>query len=147
MPYNARLDHTRREHAVAQAERRWHSSPAPLGFAYRVTDASYSVSDEYGDHAYSDSAIELEAFPVLKRTENGFRIRTGGWDHSPSGRWIAFAWTKRFASLTVDEALQSFIARKTRQATIHEARAQCARRLAERAERMLDIGNPITIPA
>lgn len=137
--YETPIDYVRLDLATEEAIRRAsrYTGASDLGHAFRVVGNSYSVSDEYGDHAYSSSKIELVAFPVVKRTDKGFRIRIGGWDHAPQTRWISFGWTKRFASLTVGEAIESFAARKDRQASIHEARAKEARSLAQRARAKL----------
>jgi len=109
-----------------------------LGHAFRVIDASYSYivdadREEYGTR----TQLEIVAFPVTKRTGAGFRIRLGGWDHAPETTWVAFNRTKRFACLTPAEALESYVARRQRQASIYEARANTARYLAQRAARLL----------
>lgn len=110
-----------------------------LGHAYRVDDVTYSVCVDPDAEEYRASTdIEIRAFPILKRTETGFRIRIGGWDHAPETRWISFAWSKRWAGLTPEEALASFAARRKRQAAIYRGRAQKAEELARRAERILE---------
>lgn len=109
-----------------------------LGHAYRVDDAAYSVVVDADREEYGTSRqIEIAAFPVLKLTDTGFRIRIGGWDRDPETKWIAFGWTKHWADLTPEDALRSFIARRQRQAKIYEGRAQVARSLAADAECIL----------
>lgn len=137
--YETPIDHVRLDLATEEAIRRVsrYAGASDLGHAFRVVGNSYSVSDEDGGHAYSTSKIELIAFPIVKRTDKGFRVRIGGWDHAPQTRWISFDWTKRFASLTVEEAIESFAARKDREASIYEARAKGSRSLAQRARAKL----------
>lgn len=120
-----------------------HADPdaiAPLGFAFRVDDATYSVSSGWGDDEYySDTRIEIEAFIVAKVTEKGFRIVTcEGWGRPSQTRWIAHNWTKQFASRTPEDAMRSYIARRKKQASIYRARAARAEGLVSTAERMLE---------
>lgn len=113
-------------------------SDCALGHAYRVIDTTYSVTvDADRDEYASDTRLEIVAFPITKRTENGFRIRLGGWDHAPETTWIAFRHTKQFASLTPEGALASYAARRRRQASIYQSRAHTAQVMAEQAEYLL----------
>lgn len=126
--------------AAAQAvERaaRW-TGDYNLGHAFRVIDSTYSVvidpdRDEYG----TSTQLEIVAFPITKRTENGFRIRLGGWDHAPVTTWVAFRHTKQFAGLTPEDAVASYVARRRKQARIYERRAAKALALVEQAERLI----------
>ena len=125
--------------AAAQAiERaaRW-TGDYNLGHAFRVIDSTYSVvidadRDEYG----TSTQLEIVAFPITKRTENGFRVRLGGWDHAPATTWIAFRHTKQFASLTPQDAVTSYVMRRRKQARIYERLGCAALALAEQAERL-----------
>lgn len=115
-----------------------YTGPSGIGYAFRVDDVVYSVvvdpdRDEYG----VSRQIEIVAFPVLKRTDKGFRIRIGGWDHNPETRWISFAWARQWASLTPGDAMRSYIARRQKQARIYDSRAAIARSLVADAERIL----------
>jgi len=126
--------------AAAQAvERaaRW-TGDYNLGHAFRVIDSTYSVvidadREEYG----TNTQLEIVAFPITKRTENGFRIRLGGWDHAPVTTWVAFRHTKQFAGLTPEDAVTSYVARRRKQARIYERRAAKALALVEQAERLI----------
>ena len=133
--------------AAAQAiERaaRW-TGDYNLGHAFRVIDSTYSVvidadREEYG----TNTQLEIVAFPITKRTENGFRIRLGGWDHAPVTTWVAFRHTKQFAGLTPEDAVTSYVARRRKQARIYEGRAAKALALAEQAERLISTTEEIT---
>lgn len=116
-----------------------------LGHAFRIIDATYSVvidpdREEYG----TSTQLEIVAFPITKRTENGFRIRLGGWDHAPVTTWIAFRHTKQFAGLTLQDAVASYVARRRKQARIYECRAAKALALAEQAERLTSTTEELT---
>lgn len=141
--YNTKIpEYTRGSLETAAEEARARSQrclpDTGLGYAYRVNEAVYSTvvdadREEYG----TTSHIEIIAWPIVKQTERGFRIRLGGFNENPETTWVTFAHTKQFASLTPEGALRDFIARRKKQASIYEARANTARRYAERAERIL----------
>lgn len=138
--YKDALDVAVRE-AIERASK-WHTLPY-IGWAFRVDDASYSVAiDPDADYYGVSTQLEIVAFPILKRTDNGFRIRLGGWDGAPETTWISFAWTKQWASLTPEGALRDFVARRNKQAKIYESRANKARHLAAQAERVLAAACP-----
>ena len=70
-------------------------------------------------------------FQVLRRTERGVWLVTGEFGRP---RFVLDRAIKRFACPTIEEALESFRARKIKQAAIHRAlaaRAELAVRLAE----------------
>ena len=96
------------------------------GFAYRFIDRSYSVGDEYGDHAYSRTEIELEVYGILRRTKCGVQL-VGGRFGVGHPRFVNLSAHKQFACLTVEGALASYRARKLKQCSIYEARARKAR--------------------
>jgi hypothetical protein len=102
---------------------------------YRYVDVAYaSMSDEYGESRGSGHLeVELKWYDVVRRTPKGAWIA----DCSPYGslgsidghlRFVLLTARKRFACPTKEEALESFIARKTRQASIYAARLDRARR-------------------
>jgi len=127
--------------AAAQAVERAPKWPggSSLGHAFRVIDVTYSVcSDPDRDEYSSSTQLEIIAFTITKRTENGFRIRLGGWDHAPQTTWIAFKHTRQFACLTPTQAVISYVMRRSKQALIYEGRANTAKMLAERAARLID---------
>ena len=101
---------------------------------YRYEDKSYSVADEWGDHHHSDLQIQERTFPVVRHTPKGVVLR---W--SPFGGEIRVChhWRKKFAAPTKREALEGLIARKEREASIHEARAGRARTFQKMAEERL----------
>lgn len=99
---------------------------------YRYDDVRYAaLLDEY-ERPCGPGVLEvkLREYKVIR--------------HTPKGVWLAFSFgplsafssaerrfvlndaRKRFACPTIEEAKQSFIARKTRQARIHHARAKQA---------------------
>ena len=75
-------------------------------------------------------SIRLQEFPVLKHTPKGVWLFTFFGDK----RFVLRDARKRFACPTKEEALESFIARKKRQATIFESRARNARLAIKLAE-------------
>jgi hypothetical protein len=80
--------------------------------------------------AASDSreTVEIEAFVILSHTPKGFWIKLPK-AFQPSGkRFVLTAANKRYALPTVAEAVESYIARKERQARIYEGKAMRARR-------------------
>jgi hypothetical protein len=99
---------------------------------YRYEDRRYSIPDEYGDHAYTKTEITLLKYPVVKRTPKGAWLTVGF-----SSRWVSLHTVKRFACPTLEEAAESFVARKTRQVQIHQARADKARGVLKDAEAIL----------
>lgn len=101
-----------------------------IEFAYRFEDAHYALPlDEFDNPQGSYMQVEIQAFHVYKRTPKGFWI-------SPTlllpnhlqtkGRFVLLEANKHYACLTVEEAKESFIARKKRQQQIHLSRARSA---------------------
>lgn len=90
--------------------------------AYRFEDRLCSVADEDGEHAYSRTEITLYKFEILRHTKCGMWIR----DYGGAKRFINQTCTKQYAHEKVEDALQSFIARKEKQASIYRARADTA---------------------
>jgi hypothetical protein len=94
---------------------------------YRYEDVSYahlSFDVNGGESYYSTLRVELRKFDVVRRTPKGVWLAVGFTDK----RWVSTTARKRFACPTVEEARESFRARKQRQMKIHEARADRARR-------------------
>lgn len=128
MPYNVKWDPYHRAECIKQAEKAalhpgetWGN-----GFLYRFEDVVYAHrTDPYDDDAWGSSlVVELEAFNVRSWTPLGATLYfMSGSRH----KFVNLAATKKFACKTVDEALESFIARKKRQAGIYEAKAERAR--------------------
>lgn len=90
---------------------------------YRIEDRRYSVADPWtGEHSHTDHQVELLEFTVKSYTPQGVWLNVFF-----SARWVKTGATKRFACPTIAEALESFVARKRRQARIYQARADAAR--------------------
>lgn len=103
-------------------------------FGWRFEDRTYSVADEYGDHSYSYTQIEFAAYVIHHRTPKGmWLLYTGNGlnmrfsDRMMPDRFVNLHANKKWAVDSVQGAIDSFVARKERQARIHEARAKKAR--------------------
>lgn len=95
---------------------------------YRFYDVSYSSWDPDADcPGPSYLVVHLTTYQVVKRTPTGVRLL--GVD-----RFVSCKTNKRFACPTIEEAKESFIARKKRQKRIHEAWVR-------RAEKAIDLVN------
>jgi hypothetical protein len=97
----------------------------PPVYFYRYEDRMYCSFDEYGD-SYGSSylKVELRKYRVRKYTPTGVRL-------CGLSRFVSTKTHKRFACPTIEEAKISFIARKERQAAIHQGKADQARRAIE----------------
>ena len=104
---------------------------------YRATETTTGTGyvDECGDwHRTGDSSVKIliEELEVLKRTPKGVWLKVDSYDiygmACRDKRFVLNESRKRFACPTIKEALDSFVARKERQAEIYEARARTARR-------------------
>lgn len=108
------------------------------GFLYRFEEASYACSDEFGDFSHSYTQIELEAFAVKNWWfPHIFTRPRGATLYIMSGachKMVNFSHNKKFACPTIGDALDSFIARKTKQARIYRAKADTAERLIKQAQ-------------
>jgi len=103
---------------------------------YRYEDVAYShlsLDVNGGESYYSTLRVELREFEVARHTPKGVWLRVG-WDE----RWVARSARKRFACPTVEEARESFRARKLRQMKIHEARTDRARRALRELENSIE---------
>lgn len=89
---------------------------------YRYDDFRYAPPlNEYEEPVGPGrAAVRLHKFKVLKETPKGVWIRYHG-DFSDK-RFVLSTARKRFACPTKEEALESFLARKTRQRGIYQAR-------------------------
>ena len=99
---------------------------------FRFDDVRYAPPlDEWGDSGGPGILeVKLREFSVVRHTPKGVWIDRA-WSRSKTRtdglRFVLRDATKRFACPTVEEARESFIARKKRQAGIYEARAKQAR--------------------
>jgi hypothetical protein len=95
-------------------------------YRYRYTATaigSFDYDSEYfNDYGYDDVKLELEEFLLVRETPKGYWIAPiwfGGFGHYPDEeRWVSKTARKRHAYPTKKEALESFLARKTKQAKI-----------------------------
>lgn len=88
---------------------------------YRVEETAYSAGvNEWGDPLPGGpTRTNLRAYLVIKRTP------TGAWIEADHGkRFVSLNWRKRFALPTVEEAIESYKARKRRQLTILKAQIE-----------------------
>ncbi len=98
---------------------------------YRATETTTGTGyvDEWGDwHRTGDSSVTIliEELEVLKVTPKG--VWLAYCSQYSDRRFVLNESRKRFACPTIKEALDSFVARKERQAGIYEARDRTARR-------------------
>jgi hypothetical protein len=96
-------------------------------YYYRIEDylessGSWDMQGEW-EPGPSRLRLRVEAFEVLKHTPKGVQLRVYG-----ERRFVLRDAYRRFACATLDEAKESFIARKEKQASIYEARARDARK-------------------
>lgn len=92
-----------------------------------VTEVWYRYEDRLTTDGVYVCCWELE---LIKKTPMGVVIRDVGGQR----RFIADSWTKKYACPTKALALESFVARKTKQISIYEARARNARRAIAKAQ-------------
>lgn len=86
---------------------------------YRFEDRRVSNYDPWEDRSYgSDLHIYVHRFEVVKTTPKGVQLWVWG-----RKRFVLRDARRRYACPTLDEARESFIARKERQIGIYEARA------------------------
>lgn len=120
---------------LEQAQR-W-AAQYPLGAYYRLEEVQYASSvNEDGDTILGSGRVEVQVhvFEVLRHTPTGTRINDYQTRASGKGRFISRNWGKQWACPTIDAAIKSFVARKTRQIGIYKARIA-------RAEEALDLVN------
>jgi hypothetical protein len=90
----------------------------PVEILYRYDAvATAPLLDEFENQMGSSGiALYLHRYQILKRTPKGVWIKTGWTDKDR--KYVRLTARKRYASPTKEEAWESFIARKTRQASI-----------------------------
>lgn len=101
---------------------------------YRYEDVAYAVMSNYETESWSSRiVVELREYPVLRRTSKGVWLDVGvRFVGIPSidtatPKFVLIDARKRFACPTIEEAAESFRARKRRQIRIYEARIRQAR--------------------
>lgn len=89
-------------------------------YFYRVEETTYSAGcDEFGDPLPGGPTMtNLHAYEVIKRTPCGAWIAAG----DTGRKFVLLTANKRYAVPTVEEAIESFKARKKRQKAIYAAR-------------------------
>ena len=114
-------------------------------FWYRYVDwPTAAPLDEWGDPIHSGGVhVHCKQYPVLKETPQGVWLQLSALyvndELKKDRRWVKRDARKRFACPTKEEALESFRARKRKQASIYRARANYADRALAKAER--EFGN------
>lgn len=107
--------------------------------AYRYEDRLYSVTldadrEEFGSRV----DLALLEFPVIKHTPCGFWIDVDFF--AQEKKFVRTTANKRYACLTLQEAIDSFLARKRRQHRIYAAKVRNieeAQRLGQRVKENL----------
>jgi hypothetical protein len=93
---------------------------------YRLDDQHYASINEWGDvipgGGYQE--IILTKYKVTRTTPKGVWIAPADWVQP---RFVLLEANKRYACSTLDAAKESFVARKRKQARIHQRRADDAR--------------------
>ena len=99
-------------------------------FAYRFREQRYASSDPWGDGDTYEiyTQIELQSFAIKKVTPCGITIYIRA-NFAWTTRFVNLEANKKFALPTIPEAIESYIARKERQARIYEAKAATAREM------------------
>ena len=102
---------------------------------YRYVDYSEGTgyTDVCGEFVFTGSVtrVRVKTFKVIKFTLKGAWIRDSGGDE----RFVLTGTRKCYAHPTIEEALESFKARKNRQKSIYEARANAAQKAIDLAEK------------
>lgn len=91
---------------------------------YRYEDVAYAAPFDDTGRSLGTVKVELRTYQVVRRTAKGMYIALGGGsdgDFLGMERFMLTDARRRFACPTIDEARQSFIARKRRQAGILKA--------------------------
>ena len=94
---------------------------------YRYEDVMYAGPvDECGDYSGpGELRVELREYEVVKTTPKGAWIRRSSMDNK---RFVNLQARKQYACPTIEEAAESFKARKNAQIRIHQARVVRAQR-------------------
>jgi hypothetical protein len=95
-------------------------------FWYRYEDTRHATINEWGDvEGPSYVAVYLRKYELVKETPKGAWIRLGPFSGK---RFVLREARKRFACPTIEEAKESFIARKTAEIRHNQNRINHARR-------------------
>ncbi len=101
-----------------------------IDYWYRYVDYKTAPPLDEWDNVCGPSGLHimLRKYPVIKLTPQGARLDVGIGDP----RWAKRDCQKRFACPTIEEARESFLARKERQRSIYQARADHVSRVINR---------------
>jgi hypothetical protein len=91
---------------------------------YRYEDVQYAPSvDEFDSIIQGSGRLEvrLRKIPVLRHTQKGVWVEYHDRRYDKTERFLLRDARKRYACPTIEEAKESFIARKKRQMRIHQA--------------------------
>lgn len=116
---------------------------------YRYEDVAVSTGyDEWGYSSGSRVELYLREYPVLRETPKGVWISLSCGEFHALGdqceRFVLLGARRRFACPTREEALDSFLARKRRQLSIHKARIRHVESAIAAAE---DVRRRAAVPA
>lgn len=97
----------------------------PIEIWYRFEEMLYATPLDEWDRPCGEGRVEvrLRKYQVVKYTPKGVwvKLKIGGWLDSHA-RFILRSARKRYACPSIEEAGQSFLARKARQTRIYKAR-------------------------
>ncbi len=98
-----------------------------VDYLYRLEDKRYSVVVDAEQEIYSSkTVIQVYRYKVIKTTAYGWQVDSG----FSNTRFVRMDARKVFAAPSYEKALESYLARKARQAGIYYARAEAAERCA-----------------
>lgn len=104
---------------------------------YRYDDSLRASLDHWEDSYRTHTVLEETKFTVVRTTPKGVWVERGALGFVTKRAFILLSAKKRLAYATKEEALQSLIARKNRQADIYRARAADADKAKAMAESRL----------
>jgi hypothetical protein len=114
-----------------------------LGKLYRYQEITYAAPlDEFENPiGVGMTEVKLREYPITKKTEKGVWI--GGYDYKD--KFVNLNTRKKFACPTIEEAKESFIARKRAQIRIMNARMKTAVIALGIMESMIENVNPTVL--
>jgi hypothetical protein len=110
---------------------------------YRFEDYMESAGVDEWENSLGPGTVQVRCreFRAIRHTPKGVWLDIG---YVPN-RFVLKSATKQYACPTREDALRSFVARKTRQASIYRARVRRAEIALAKAQRMLDPTRPKSI--
>jgi len=106
--------------------------------AYRYEEVRYSWGVDEWENALPghDLKVYLRSYKIIKRTRKGIWIKLFKYSPLEDKKFVNLTSRKKFACLTKEEAIDSFIARKKRQTLILNGQLKDANEALEMAERL-----------